>query len=63
MNASSHRYHLITASLFALIALLQLARGVLGFPLQIDGFAVPVAFAWPLAAIAAGLAFWGWRSR
>jgi hypothetical protein len=63
MNASGRRFHLVSVALFTALALLQGARAALGWPVQIGGFAVPVAASAVVAAVAAALAVWGWRTR
>ena len=51
----------VAAVMFGLVALVQLARLVLGFEVLVNGHVVPL---WPSAlafVIAAGLSVWMWR--
>jgi len=56
------RYELISGIFFAIIALAQLTRTLLGWPVQIDGFSVPVWASGLAFLIAASFAIWGIRS-
>lgn len=56
------RYELVSGIIFALVALAQLTRAVLGWPLQIDGFSVPIWCSGVAFVIAGALAIWGFRS-
>lgn len=51
----------IAASLLALVAVLQATRFLAGWPVTIDGFAVPVWASAVFAAIAGTLAIMLWR--
>lgn len=64
MTVSSRSYCGSTAMVFLAVALVQGWRLIHGFPLVIGDFTVPVAVSAVLAAIALGLASWGyacWR--
>ena len=56
-------YTVASTAVFALVALFQCLRASNGWPVQINEFAVPVMASWGIAAFAAAMAFWGWRSR
>jgi hypothetical protein len=47
-------YCLLAAAVFAIVALLQLLRAVMGWPVTIDGIDVPVSASW-IAFIVAGV--------
>ena len=55
------RYEHVSAALFALIAVGQLTRAMLGVPVQIGTLSVPVWVSFIAFAIAACLAIWGFR--
>lgn len=61
MNSSLRRYLVISTLLFALVALVQLARALMGFPVQIGPYPVPVIASWAFAIAVGALAFWGMR--
>ena len=63
MNGSHRTYATASATIFALVALFQAFRAAAALPVQIDGYAIPVAASWVIALFAGGLAAWGWRSR
>jgi hypothetical protein len=52
----------ITAVIFAVIALLHLARVVLGWPAMIAGWSVPMWVSWLGLVVAAVLSYFGWRA-
>ena len=57
-----HRYHLVSGIVFSILALVQLTRTLLGWPVQVDGVNVPV---WPSGVaflIMGSLAVWAFRS-
>jgi hypothetical protein len=56
------RYELISGGLFALIAVAQLTRTVLGLPAQVGSFVIPVWFSLVAGVITGGLAIWAFRS-
>ena len=55
-------YAIVSASVFALVAVIQIVRAASAWPVQIGPYAVPVAVSWVLAAVAIALAVWGYRS-
>lgn len=55
----SNRYCLVSGVLFALVALTHLSRILLGLPVQVDEFIVPMFFSWLGFALPAALAVWG----
>ncbi len=56
-------YCRISALIFSVVALLQAYRAILGFPLHVGQFEIPVAVSWFAAAAAGAMAVWGWRQR
>jgi hypothetical protein len=63
MTAQS--YTRLAAVIFAIIAVLQAARAIGGWPVTIDGTSVPIWGSWIACAVAAGLAWLGfsaWRT-
>ena len=55
-------YAVVSASVFALVALIQIVRAASEWPVQIGPYAIPVAASWVLAAVAIALSVWGYRS-
>lgn len=55
-------YCTLAATVFALIALLQLARAVLGWPVTISGYSVPLWASWIAFIVAGALSVIGWRA-
>ena len=60
MTAQS--YSRIAAFVFALVALLQLTRAILGWDIGIAGLTVPVWASWIAAAVAGLLAWFGFTA-
>ncbi len=56
------RYELVSGIFFSIIALAQLTRTLLGWPVQVDGFTVPIWFSGVAFLITASLAVWAFRS-
>jgi hypothetical protein len=56
------RYEMVSGFIFAIVALVQLIRTVLGWPVQVDLFTVPVWFSAIAFLITAGMAIWAFRS-
>jgi hypothetical protein len=56
------RYEQVSGTVFAIVALVQLVRTVLGWPVQVDLFTVPVWFSGVAFLVAGGLALWAFRS-
>lgn len=56
------RYELVSGIFFSILALAQLARTLLGWPVQVAGFIVPVWFSGVAFLIAGSLAVWAFRS-
>ena len=63
MNAFGRGYTTVSATVFTLVALVQGWRAATGFPVEINHYLLPATASWGIAAIAAVLAAWGWRSR
>ena len=53
----------LSVVVFAVVALLQAVRVIAGWPVLIDGFAVPIWASVFAAAAAAGLSVMLWRAR
>jgi hypothetical protein len=56
------RYEIVSGIFFSILSLVQLTRTLLGWPVQVDGFNVPV---WPSGVaflILGSLAVWAFRS-
>jgi hypothetical protein len=56
------RYELVSGTVFAIVSLVQLTRIVLGWPVQIDLFTVPIWFSGVAFLVTGGLAIWAFRS-
>jgi hypothetical protein len=59
---STRSFCLLAAAVFGLVALLQLVRAILGWPITIDGYTVPVMASWIAAVVAAALAWLGYKA-
>ena len=55
------RYELVSGIVFSIIALAQLARTLLGWPVQVDLFTVPVWASGVAFLITGSLAVWAFR--
>ena len=55
-------YHLVTASVFTVVAVGHLARACLGVPVIIGGWTVPLWLSWVGLAATGGLCLWGFRT-
>jgi hypothetical protein len=55
-------YISVSAIVFGLVALLQLARALGHWPVQIASLQIPVAASWVVFLVAGGLCIWGLRS-
>jgi hypothetical protein len=58
MNRS---YSLVSAIVFALVALIQIVRAASGWVLQVGNYSVPTGASWILAIVAIALSVWGFR--
>ena len=56
------RYGLVSGFVFAIVALAQLTRALLGWPVRVDGFFIPVWVSFVAFLITAALSVWGIRS-
>jgi hypothetical protein len=52
----------LAAAIFALVAVLQLLRIVMGWPVTLNGIDVPLWVSWIAAAVAGALSFVGYRA-
>lgn len=57
------RYSKVSAFVFSLVAVAQLARVATGVPVEINHWPVPIAVSVGVAVLTGVLAAWGWRSR
>jgi len=55
------RYELASGTAFAIVSLAQLTRVLMGWPVQIDLFTVPVWISGVAFLGTAGLAYWAFR--
>lgn len=55
------RYELVSGIFFSILALAQLTRTLLGWPVQVAGFTVPAWFSGVAFLIVGGLALWAFR--
>lgn len=60
MNAIS--YSRLAATVFAVVALLQLLRALAGWPITIADTMIPVWASWLACVVAAALAWLGWTA-
>ena len=56
------RYQQVSGTLFALIALAQLLRSILGLPAQVGSFAIPIWFSIVAFLVTGSLAIWAFRA-
>ena len=56
------RYEIVSGTIFAIVSLLQLTRIVMGWPVQIDLFTVPVWFSGIAFVVTGALSIWAFRS-
>ena len=56
------RYELVSGAFFSVLALVQLTRVVLGWPVQVAAVAVPVWASLLACVVAGSLAVWAFRS-
>ncbi|MGQ0486376.1 MAG: hypothetical protein ACT4SY_13620 [Hyphomicrobiales bacterium] len=59
---TSRNFSLTAAIVFAVIALVQLARAVFGWPVTVGIYAVPLWLSWIAFFVAAGLSYFGWKA-
>jgi hypothetical protein len=55
-------YALVSGAIFGLVALLQAARAIATWPVQIGPLDVPLWFSWVAAVVAGSLSVWALRS-
>ena len=60
MNATT--YSRVAASVFLLVALLQLLRAIAGWPITIGDTMIPVSASWIACVVAAALAWLGFSA-
>jgi hypothetical protein len=56
------RYELVSGTIFAIVSLVQLTRILMGWPVQIDLFTVPVWFSVVAFIVTCALSIWAFRS-
>ena len=54
-------YNMITAAIFAVIAVLHLLRIIFGWPAQIGGLDIPLWASWLALVVTGALAYFGFR--
>ena len=59
---ASRQYALVAALVFTVVAVLQLARALYGWPVIIGSIEIPVAASWVAAAVASVLAIIGFMT-
>jgi len=59
---TSKNYCVVSGILFVLVAAAHLLRILLGLPVQIEDYAVPMYVSWFGMLIPGGLAFWAFRA-
>ena len=57
----SHYYAIISASIFAIVAIVHLVRLIRGWKVQIGPRSIPMAASWVGLIISALLALWGFQ--
>ena len=62
VNITARNFSLTAAIIFAVIALVQLARAVFGWEVTINAYAMPLWFSWVAFIVAAGLSYFGWKT-
>ena len=62
VNMTSRNFSLTAAIIFTIIALVQLARAIFGWPVTIDTYAVPLWLSWVAFIVAGGLSYFGWKA-
>lgn len=62
MNDNHRGYFIASAAVFAIVAALHAWRALAGTPIEIGGYALPVAASWIAAVGTAALAIWGLRA-
>jgi len=60
MNARS--YCQLAAAIFALVAVIQLLRILMGWPISINGLAIPIWASWIVVVVAGGVSVLGFRA-
>jgi hypothetical protein len=55
-------YAIASATVFGLVALLQLVRALGRWPVQVASLQIPVSASWVAFLVAGGLCVWGLRS-
>ena len=62
VNMTPRNFTLTAAIIFAIIALVQLARAIFGWPVTIDTYAMPLWLSWVAFIVATGLSYFGWKA-
>lgn len=57
MNAD-RSYLVLSAAIFAIVGSAHLTRALVGWPILIDGFSVPMLLSWPVGFLTLGLSGW-----
>ena len=56
------RYEQVSGTIFAIVSLVQLTRILMGWPVQIDLFTVPIWFSVIAFIVTGALSIWAFRS-
>jgi sterol desaturase/sphingolipid hydroxylase (fatty acid hydroxylase superfamily) len=56
------KYVVVSGVLFGVIAVVQAVRALNQWPVQVEGFAVPVWVSWVAMVVAGSLCVWAFRS-
>jgi len=58
---SARTYCMVSAVVFAVVAIAHLVRAVQGMPVVVGTWQAPTAISWLAVVVAGGLALWGFR--
>ena len=59
---TARNYALLAATIFAIVAIMALARAVLGWPMTVGGVSIPFWTSWVTCPVAALLSWLGFRA-
>jgi hypothetical protein len=59
---TARNFCILAAVIFAIIAILQLVRALIGWPVTVGNITVPIWLSWIAAIVAAGLAWFGYQA-
>ena len=61
-SMTARNFCLLAAVIFAIIAILQLARAIAGLPVTVGNITIPIWLSWIAAMVLAGLAWLGYQA-